>query len=728
MPGRVAALSLLAALSMTAPLAQGDPPNPYGVAGWGVLTQLGMPADCLDYDWNGLHPGTLAQMCRPNHYYNFIGIPPRWWGYDETTGQINDPARFAQWIGDNPGRVWIIANEPDLASQDGLTREQYARMYKTYHDFISSRDPTARFCIGAITGGSTADRLGYTTGWYQYVLNYYQSTYGEPMPIDIWNIHSYCGPTQIEDPDQPIRDFITPFINWCHSVDNGRYDGCEVWITELPIGEWNGALSEEWIIWFAQRYLPRLERAGISRWFWFVSRDNSEWATVALVKSTGVTPIGQAYSALANGYPNEIIPVQPYVPAPTPAYFEDRFDDPTLSAPWMVKAGRWAVDSGVLRQSRINFPWTGETCVLQHTWGDFDATFKMRVNEAIDGVNWAGFAFHVGGRFQSVFQSGYLVFLRRNGSLGLHHTPAGTVREIPAAVADATQFQQVRVQMNGWRIQVWLNGVNLIDYTDAGHRYASGYTILQVHKADCSYDDVQIWTTPNEPPTVSATTISSSHLAANDETTYSVATTASAAEGAAEIQVVEVLLNDDTPDAQQARGRFAWGLTDEAISQDGGGWTIMGNAEGGGRWAWRSDGWGADTYVTPRGATTAVNGTARTVTFTFSAKPAWAPASEQRVHAAARDARGDATGWVLAPAVFRVRCSAPGDLDCDGDVDQEDFGRFQTCFSGPGFTQSDSACEQARLDADLDVDGADVAIFQNCMSGPNTQADPRCAP
>ena len=67
----------------------------------------------------------------------------------------NDPARFATWIDANPGRVWIIANEPDLVSQDGLTREQYAQMFKTYYDFISQRDATARFCIGEITGGST---------------------------------------------------------------------------------------------------------------------------------------------------------------------------------------------------------------------------------------------------------------------------------------------------------------------------------------------------------------------------------------------------------------------------------------------------------------------------------------------------------------------------------------------------------------------------------------------
>ncbi len=70
---------------------------------------------------------------------------------------------------------------------------------------------------------------------------------------------------------------------------------------------------------------------------------------------------------------------------------------------------------------------------------------------------------------------------------------------------------------------------------------------------------------------------------------------------------------------------------------------------------------------------------------------------------------------------------APCDFDTDGDVDQEDFGRFQVCYSGPGVTQPDPACRGARLDEDDDVDQADFALFQSCASGPNVPADPTCA-
>lgn len=70
---------------------------------------------------------------------------------------------------------------------------------------------------------------------------------------------------------------------------------------------------------------------------------------------------------------------------------------------------------------------------------------------------------------------------------------------------------------------------------------------------------------------------------------------------------------------------------------------------------------------------------------------------------------------------------APVDFDQDGDVDQEDFGRFQACYSGPGIPQLDPNCAGARLDDDDDVDQADFEIFlTRCLSGPGVPADTAC--
>jgi hypothetical protein len=69
----------------------------------------------------------------------------------------------------------------------------------------------------------------------------------------------------------------------------------------------------------------------------------------------------------------------------------------------------------------------------------------------------------------------------------------------------------------------------------------------------------------------------------------------------------------------------------------------------------------------------------------------------------------------------------PGDFDDDGDVDQEDFGRLQACFSGAGAAQDDPWCADVKLDSDEDVDQDDLGIFQGCRSGADIPADPGCA-
>lgn len=69
-----------------------------------------------------------------------------------------------------------------------------------------------------------------------------------------------------------------------------------------------------------------------------------------------------------------------------------------------------------------------------------------------------------------------------------------------------------------------------------------------------------------------------------------------------------------------------------------------------------------------------------------------------------------------------------GDFDNDCDVDQSDFGYFQSCMTGAGNEVMDLNCLKARLDADVDVDADDFSIFQACLSGANVPGDPGCAP
>ncbi len=68
------------------------------------------------------------------------------------------------------------------------------------------------------------------------------------------------------------------------------------------------------------------------------------------------------------------------------------------------------------------------------------------------------------------------------------------------------------------------------------------------------------------------------------------------------------------------------------------------------------------------------------------------------------------------------------DLDCDGDVDLDDFGIQQRCLSGWGIAQLDPACRNSDLNGDTWIDTYDHAILRGCMGGVNLEPAPGCLP
>ncbi len=59
-----------------------------------------------------------------------------------------------------------------------------------------------------------------------------------------------------------------------------------------------------------------------------------------------------------------------------------------------------------------------------------------------------------------------------------------------------------------------------------------------------------------------------------------------------------------------------------------------------------------------------------------------------------------------------------GDFDDDGDVDQEDFGALQTCFT-LNLSQATGICAAADWNSDDKIDGDDLTLFMACFNGPN---------
>ena len=66
------------------------------------------------------------------------------------------------------------------------------------------------------------------------------------------------------------------------------------------------------------------------------------------------------------------------------------------------------------------------------------------------------------------------------------------------------------------------------------------------------------------------------------------------------------------------------------------------------------------------------------------------------------------------------------DVDEDGDVDQDDFARFQTCYTGVAGGYDYPTCWRMDANDDGRVDQADLDAFEVCASGPTITADAAC--
>jgi hypothetical protein len=94
-------------------------------------------------------------------------------------------ASIEQMIAENPGHLWFVGNEPENPCRFGSHSSEYAQRYHKMYYFIKERDPTAQVGVGGVVVPSRARR-----DWLDKVMDYYKAMYGEPMPVDVWNIHN----------------------------------------------------------------------------------------------------------------------------------------------------------------------------------------------------------------------------------------------------------------------------------------------------------------------------------------------------------------------------------------------------------------------------------------------------------------------------------------------------------------------------------------------------------
>lgn len=114
----------------------------------------------------------------------------------------------------NPGATWLIGNEPDSPHQDKLPPELYARAYHEVYTVLKTADPAAQLGAGSVVQ-PTPLRFAYLDR----VLAAYRQLYGQPLPADLWSIHSYIL-REIDSSDPQACDLNTqacnepPYLPW----------------------------------------------------------------------------------------------------------------------------------------------------------------------------------------------------------------------------------------------------------------------------------------------------------------------------------------------------------------------------------------------------------------------------------------------------------------------------------------------------------------------------------
>jgi hypothetical protein len=232
---------------------------------------------------------------------------------------------IAQAIQANPGSFWIVGNEPDVRWQDNVTPKRYAEIYHEVYTFVKSRDPGAKLVIGGVTQPTPLRRA-----YLDLILDYYQETFDQAMPIDVWNVHAFTLREErdswgvdippgmdedsgmlyeIEDSDdlQILQQNLVEFRAWM--VDRGYSD------KPLVVSEYGILMPADYgfppesveryltgsfelfqTLANETGYLPDEGRL-VQWWFWYSVYDGGQYPTGDLydLSSEQLTPLGQAW-------------------------------------------------------------------------------------------------------------------------------------------------------------------------------------------------------------------------------------------------------------------------------------------------------------------------------------------------------------------------------------------------------------------------------------------------
>lgn len=174
-------------------------------------------------------------------------------------------------------------------------------------------------------------------------------------------------------------------------------------------------------------------------------------------------------------------------------YLADNFDDLDITyfspLPWILE-GNWQITSnGVLKYNGLEVSSSARPYInTTQVQSNFIAEFDVRVPESFNTLDWGGFQFRKTAATHSSFESGYTVFLRKNGSVDLYKPEIllGSY-QIPGSSAD---WHRITVAVDGSNIKIIVDGIKGIEVTD--NTFNGSFVGFFSHRAKAEFDNLII--------------------------------------------------------------------------------------------------------------------------------------------------------------------------------------------------------------------------------------------
>jgi len=231
-----------------------------------------------------------------------------------------------------PGSVWMVGNElgndsytqtPYRVDPRSFLVSQYARSFHEWRRQIRGLDPDYRLMFGVVVPGSETglgwDTRPFLTG----LFRRYHAIYGEPLPVDVFNLRLYFGADALNV--DALKSAVIGFRRWMSEVEltpnlNLDYSDSELWLTGYGLadpaisGEQARSTLREWTDWLcgystddvfdSELGLAEDDFRLVQRWAWFALDDSRPLfgSTLLFDQQGKITPLGLEYASYLQSY------------------------------------------------------------------------------------------------------------------------------------------------------------------------------------------------------------------------------------------------------------------------------------------------------------------------------------------------------------------------------------------------------------------------------------------